>query len=212
MRDYLYTSVDEYFPAAAQTMNATQKFGFATHPSHCGWALANGDNKCGLFGSFLGNEEYKERGRRFANAMTAFSGMWDTQPMIDSYDWATVSTFVEVGGSHGPCSLALAKAVEGTKFVVQDLEHVVEVAPKQWPRELLERVEFQTHDFLEVQPVQGADVYFFRRVFNDWPDEWAKKIMKAIVPAMRNNAKLMTYDGLMRGLGSLPEHLEILQR
>jgi hypothetical protein len=144
--------------------------------------------------------------------MSGFATRWNTRPLIESYPWNTLSTIVDVGGAHGPVSKALATAFPDPVFIVQDFEHVVAGALAQLPPELHGRVEFRAHDFFQEQVVKNADAYFFRGIFNDWPDDWAVKIIRAQVPAMASHSRLLIYDGLSPEPGELPEHLEVLKR
>lgn len=166
----------------------------------------------GLYPSFLSNPDYKARGRRWADGMSGLAVRWNTRPLIESYPWNTLSTIVDIGGAHGPVSKALALAFPHPFFIVEDFEHVVEGALANLPPELHGRIEFRVHDFFQEQVVKGADAYFFRGIFNDWPDEWAVNIVRAQVPAMARRSRLLIYDGLNPDPGELPAHLETQKR
>jgi len=57
------------------------------------------------------------------------------------------------------------------------------------------RISLTTHDFFNEQPVAGADVYFFRHVFHNWPDLYCVKILRALIPALKPGAKVLINDG-----------------
>ena len=57
------------------------------------------------------------------------------------------------------------------------------------------RILLTTHDFFNEQPVVGADVYFFRHVFHNWPDLYCVKILRALIPALKPGAKVLINDG-----------------
>lgn len=52
------------------------------------------------------------------------------------------------------------------------------------------------HDFLETQPVT-ADVYLFRWVFHNWPDDYCVTILKRLVPALEPGARILINDSLV---------------
>jgi hypothetical protein len=99
---------------------------------------------------------------------------------------------VDVGGGRG---LALLKIREGCpslkgKLVLQDLKEVLDSIPA----EELPGVEKMEHDFFTPQPVKHSQVYYIRRVFHDWQDEEACKILQAIAPAMAPDSRILISD------------------
>jgi hypothetical protein len=55
-------------------------------------------------------------------------------------------------------------------------------------------VEKMVHDFFTPQPVKGAQLYYIRRVFYDWQDDEACKILQAIIPAMAPDSRILISD------------------
>jgi len=51
------------------------------------------------------------------------------------------------------------------------------------------------HDFFTPQPIT-ADVYFLRKIAHDWNDEYALKIFKAIVPAMKPGSRILIVEAV----------------
>ena len=76
------------------------------------------------------------------------------------------------------------------------------------PADLVKRVSFQGHDFFQEQPVKGADVYFLRRVLHDWPDKYAEKILRAVLPAMEAQSRIVVNDFVFPSRGQLPWMVE----
>jgi len=56
--------------------------------------------------------------------------------------------------------------------------------------------------------VKGADVYFFRLIFHDWPDEQCIQILRNLVPALKSGARILICDQLIPEPGTVPTRLE----
>ncbi len=97
------------------------------------------------------------------------------------------------------------------KFVVQDLPEVVSSAKV--PEGLEDRIEFMAHSFLEPQPIV-ADVYILRFILHDWPDKYAVKILKNLIPALKQkpNARIVLMETLLPAPGEDGLFKEKLQR
>ncbi len=140
--------------------------------------------------------KYPQRAEQFAGAMSfrATSKGDHVSHLLDSYPWAELGacTFVDVGGSHGPTSIALAKRFPNLTCIVQDLPGTI--AGCTVPPELEGRLQYMVHNFFTEQPVKGADIYFFRRIFHDWSDEYAARILRCLIAALKPGAKVMIQD------------------
>lgn len=141
---------------------------------------------------------------RFTRAMVGFAAREDFTPVLDGFDWTTVSTVVDVGGALGPCSIALAKAFPNLQCTVQDFEDVVAEGLSQLPAELKGRVLFDAHDMLLPQKYVGADVYVFRAIFHNWSDIRCVEILRQHIPALRPGAHIIIVDNIQDDLGSKP--------
>ncbi|KAI1120775.1 hypothetical protein F5Y10DRAFT_272749 [Nemania abortiva] len=64
------------------------------------------------------------------------------------------------------------------------------------PSQLKKRVRFVKHELFKQQTVQ-ADVYFFRMVLRNWGNKYAVGILKARIPALRREAKILVRDACM---------------
>jgi len=58
------------------------------------------------------------------------------------------------------------------------------------------------HDMFQEQPVKNADIYFWRCVMHNWPDDSVVKTLKAVVPAMRTGARILVHDHGLSELGT----------
>jgi len=122
---------------------------------------------------------------------------------------------VQVGGSTGAASIALANAFSELNFVVQDLPENAtdgQVALAAQPGNIRSRIFFQGHNFFEAQPFKGADVYLLRMILHDWPLREATTILKNLVPALKKTSRIIIMDTVLPRPGSIPSAQERLLR
>lgn len=123
--------------------------------------------------------------------------------VTDHYDWESLARaqVVDVGGSHGYVSLALARRFNNLSMIVQDMERVVENVTV--PEDLKERVKFMAHDLFAPQPVQDADVYYVRWILHNWSDKYCILILRALLPALKHGARVIIQETLMPEPGTV---------
>ncbi|KAL9619983.1 MAG: hypothetical protein Q9160_005452 [Pyrenula sp. 1 TL-2023] len=174
-----------------------------------GFALAN-NTKDTIFGYYKSRPLLR---KRFANAMRAIA-LTSAPPiasLITGYAWSSLpqgSTVIDVGGSQGHVSIALAQAHPQLKFIVQDVAEVIDEAyATPLPAEVSDRITFQTQDFLTPQQTSG-DVYLFKNVLHDWPDSYVVKILRNLVPALNPGAKVVICERPMPEPGTVPAIVE----
>lgn len=137
-----------------------------------------------------------ERLRLFFGAtMAGFA--WQTGPEVAAgYDWAPVSTVLDVGGGTGALLHAVLSAHPYLHGAVLDLP---EVAPE--AEEFLsgaglgERARFVGGSFLEPLPT-GYDVLLVSRVLTDWPDEDAVRILRRCAEAVAPDGRVLVVEVL----------------
>ncbi|KAI0020758.1 S-adenosyl-L-methionine-dependent methyltransferase [Xylariomycetidae sp. FL0641] len=203
LHDWVGANADDLWPVASQTCNAMQKYPRSEEPAHTGFGLANNTSKS-MYDFF---SDHPERARRFANAMRA-SGRredLDVEYVVDGFPWSEVGqgTVVDIGGSEGMASIAIARKYPGLSFVVQDLEAVIEEGQKNVPADVADRIQFMTHDFFTPQPVANADVYFLRHILHNWSDKYCLRILRSLIPALKRGAKIVVNDTILPDPGSL---------
>lgn len=88
-------------------------------------------------------------------------------------------------------------------FIVQDQLKVVQEGRAKLPTGLQGHVAFMEHDFFLEQPVKSADVYLLRWILHDWPDAYAIKILRALVPALKPGARVCICEQVLPEFGSL---------
>ncbi|KAI0465722.1 S-adenosyl-L-methionine-dependent methyltransferase [Xylaria cf. heliscus] len=208
IHDWVGASTDDLWQAAAQTCNALDKWSGSQEPNETGFSIANETDKS-IYVEF---SKYPERARRFGNAMRSFTEGtgFELDHVLNGFPWGGLQdgTIVDVGGSQGFASFAIARRFPSVTCVVQDLEPVVLAAAKEMPADIAGRVKFMTHDFFTEQPVFGADIYFFRWIFHNWSDKYCIEILKKHIPALKPGAKIVINDNVLPGPGVLSKWQE----
>lgn len=131
---------------------------------------------------------------------------YDFSYILDHYDWASLgpAKVVDLGGSRGHISMALARRFENLDMTVQDMEVMIQGAEADVPEELKARVNFMPHDFFAPQPIE-ADVFYCRWIFHNWPDKYALIMLRSLIPALKPSSRLLIHESCMpeRGEGPL---------
>ncbi|KAJ9656903.1 hypothetical protein H2198_004656 [Neophaeococcomyces mojaviensis] len=168
-------------------------------------------------------EDYDPDGKgheKFAAGMKALvaahSGSSFAQ-YIRGFDWAALGhgkggLVVDVGGGNGHIEANIVKDLpQNIKFIIQDLA-ANETAANQLIKqhEAQDRIGFHVHDFFQPQPPNLHPVaYILSRVLHDWQDEDAVKIIKPMIPAMEQGAKLFVSERILPDqMGEIPVHRE----
>ncbi|KAI0838918.1 S-adenosyl-L-methionine-dependent methyltransferase [Hypoxylon sp. FL0890] len=206
--DWMASNTNDLWQAAAHTCEAWEKYPMSEEPNETGFAVANQTDKS-IYEVFAQNPE---RARRFGNAMTSFTqgAGYELRHVVDNIPWADYQngTVVDIGGSKGIVSFAIARAHPSLSFVVQDMEPVIAAAKAEVPADVAGRVEFMAHDFLTEQPVRGADVYFLRWILHNWSDKYSIKILRNLIPALKPGAKIIVNDNVLPQPGTISKFQE----
>jgi O-methyltransferase domain len=76
------------------------------------------------------------------------------------------------------------------KIILQARKEALEsILPEELPG-----VKKMEHDFFNPQLVKDGLVYYFRRVYPDWQDNEACRILQAIIPAIAPDSKILISD------------------
>ena len=201
VRDYFGTVCQEVWPAATRTCDAIEKWPGSREKNESGYQLAHGRT----IYETLAQDSTKQA--RYDSSMNAWSNdyTFSLDHLANGYDWAALGngTVVDVGGGVGSASRALAKAFPSLNFVVEDRAEVIVNGVVEDP-EIKDRIKFVEHDFFQPQPVKDADVYFFRRVLIEWPDDKAVAMLRALKPALKKGALIQIQDFYLPGPGTSP--------
>ncbi|KAK8129729.1 O-methyltransferase [Apiospora kogelbergensis] len=199
--DWLQAGTTEMWPAATKTVGALKEWPASQEPDQTGYVLSN-KSSATLYDVLAQDAKKAEL---FAKGMAVFSArpQFSLSYITDHYDWASLGQahLVDLGGSLGHVSIALATKFPNLSTIVQDMESVLEnvTAPKQ----LGDRCRFMAHDFFAPQPVKGADVYFLRWILHNWSDKYCILILRALLPALRPGARVIIQEILMPEPGAI---------
>ncbi|KAL2850278.1 S-adenosyl-L-methionine-dependent methyltransferase [Aspergillus pseudoustus] len=138
--------------------------------------------------------QYPERMEALSNFMAVSRDeQWlDKFSVLDEFAAAPPGrgdvALVDIGGGFGQqATIFHQRYPQLGRVVVQDTANVVQGAKP------VDGVEFQAFDFFQPQPVH-AKLYYFRHVLHNWTDEDCVKILKATIPAMRPNSRIVIDD------------------
>ncbi|KAI1473787.1 putative hydroxyindole O-methyltransferase [Daldinia eschscholtzii] len=183
---------DEYWPALARTVDATERWPGSEEPNESGYSLGH-TTKESIFDVIKCSPARQQRFmdvQGFSHQVFGF-GM---EHLLWGYDFSNVRVLVDMGGAHGEVAIALAHKYPTMEIVVQDKPEVIEGLKKCIPAELKHRIKGMEHDFFTIQPVRSADVYFFRWVFHNWSDKYCVKILQSLVPSLKKGLRIVIND------------------
>ena len=141
-------------------------------------------------------KKHPEEAQIFNDAMTATSTI-DGPAVADAYDFAAISSLVDVGGGHGLLLATILKKYPQMKGTLYDLEHVVSGAAKGPLQAVMDRCTLTSGDMFSSVPT-GADAYIMKRIIHDWPDEQCIKILKACRESVNPGGKLLVVDAVIQ--------------
>ncbi|KAK5205493.1 hypothetical protein LTR41_008947 [Exophiala xenobiotica] len=205
--------------SASKMVERTERFGPTSAKNETAFNIAF-DTDLPFYGYLSQNPAL---GARFAGTMR-FLGAgqeFHLDHLINGYNWAVLgeARIVDVGGSQGHASIALASKFPRLRFIVQDLPDVVERAKKTLLSHPLEpsvasRLTFEAHNFFHPQPhsSRGADVFFARLIFSNYDDEEAVTILNNLVSAMGRNSRLIIMSAVLPEPGTVSLREEALER
>jgi hypothetical protein len=132
--------------------------------------------------------EHPEERARFDRAMA--QGSDARIERLETIDWRSGETVVDVGGGNGSLLAELLKARPDLHGIVFDL-------PETSRDESLfgERLEFVAGSFFEQVP--AGDVYLLATILHDWDDESATKILRTIRATAPQHARLVILDAVV---------------
>ncbi|WZH40774.1 O-methyltransferase-domain-containing protein [Fusarium acuminatum] len=205
---YMFTAS---IPTAAAMVTATEKWPGSVKKTETAYNVAF-HHDLPFFDHLSQSPVLTKQFSGYMKSVTDGQGM-DLSHLVHGFHWASLpdkSLVVDIGGSTGHASYALAAACPNLRFEVQDLDAVVngEKAIQEHEKAApgsQSRVCFKAHNFFDPQPTKDAAVYMLRMIIHDWPDAEAKTILSNIVPALESaKATLLIMDTVLPSPGTLP--------
>jgi O-methyltransferase domain len=184
-------------PAISRFHAYTRNFGKKDILNYTDTPHSWANNKLGMtFWEVLNSDPH--RVQEFARGLSLFDAI---HPVVGIYPFEEQhaagnsphrTLAVDIGGGRGLAMLELRTHCPGLKgnLILEDRQEVLNAISV----EELPGVEKIQHDFFSPQPVKGAQIYYIRRVFHDWLDEEARKILTSIVPAMAPDSRILISD------------------
>ena len=212
LREWLEQACDDMWPATSRFVSAIVKWPASEEPSESAFNVAFG-TQSSYFDEIAKSPAHVQK---FADAMSFFYAMPEFEPsqVIKAYDWSSLgeAVVVDVGGSSGAVALEIVKAFPSIQAVVQDLPEVIGNAHVTGRTAVTDQLTFEVQDFFGEQAHKGADVYFFRMVLHDWSDKYCVLILRNLIPALRQGAKILINDFCLPHPGTESKYLERIAR
>ncbi|KAI0869651.1 S-adenosyl-L-methionine-dependent methyltransferase [Hypoxylon argillaceum] len=201
--DWLKAGTDEMWPAAVHMMDAVQRWPNSSEPSETGYSVSN--SKTLSIYDAMGSSP--DRAMCLANSMKMFATFPEYDPvyLTNSYDWAALGAarVLDIGGARGHVAIELAANFPQLDITVQDMDKVVDKAEEGLPEQLRDRVKFEAHDLFAEQTTP-ADLLLFRWVLHNWSDKHCLQILRAQLPVLKPNARIIIQDVIMPEPGTIP--------
>ncbi|RAH64770.1 putative O-methyltransferase [Aspergillus aculeatinus CBS 121060] len=147
----------------------------------------------------------------YINATTR-SAYYSSLHTVRGFDWLSVHTVVDIGGSSGHVSMALTEAYPHLHCIVEDLPDVISESRQTLPPAYADKVEYLAHSFFEPQPVASADCFLLRFVLHNWLDEDVCRIIANLSPALRPGVWVLIADIVVPEIGSSSGQVEAIVR
>ncbi|KIV85191.1 hypothetical protein PV11_00918 [Exophiala sideris] len=196
---WLYSvSLDEMAPAMYRLNHYLERFGnyslleTYTETPHSWYYDMVGKNFWEVMNSSHDRIENFIRGLGLFDALHPVIAMFPFEEALQQGNSPNRPLMVDIGGGRGLALLEMRKGCPSLQgeLVLQDRPCVLDDISA----EDLPGVTKMAHDFFQEQPVRNAQVYYIRRVMHDWQDKDAARIMKAILPAMAKDSRIIISD------------------
>ena len=213
-RAWLGHHLEEMLPASAKLVDSFEKYPDSEAHDETAMSMAFYGDGPKTYWEILAKEPWKVK--RFCDGLeyaTSTGGPHDFHHIVRAFDWKKFgrSTLVDVGGSSGRVSVAIAEVAPDLNFIVQDLPEIEVQAKAIIPDNLAHRIVFRPHDFFKPQPVK-AKVYLYRQILHDWPDKEAIQILQALIPALEDGDTILLLEGVFPEPHTVPNGVERLIR
>jgi len=140
-------------------------------------------------------EQHPEDERIFAASMASISGT-ENAAVARAYDFGTLRTLVDVGGSHGHLLGTILRRHRRLRGILFDQPQVVEAAARSdflTASDIAARCEVRGGSFFEGVPT-GADGYLMKYIIHDWDDERSLRILRNCREAMAPDGRVLVVE------------------
>jgi hypothetical protein len=143
-------------------------------------------------------QEHRELAPIFDAGMTSIHG-YETQAMMDAYDFGGVGVLADIGGGNGSLIGTVLKRHPRMSGILFDLGHVTARAEENLSHMgVADRCTVIDGSFFETVPA-GAEVYVMRHVLHDWTDEQCLQILKHCRDVVPAHGKLLVVECVVPG-------------
>ncbi|KAL2428869.1 O-methyltransferase desB [Exophiala dermatitidis] len=196
---WLYSvSLDEMAPSMYRLNHYLNRFGTHTildtytETPHSWYYNMVGKSFWEVLNSSPGRLENFIRGLGLFDALHPVLAMYPFEDALRPGNSPDRPLMVDIGGGRGLALLEIRKGCPSLQgeLILQDRSCVLDdISPKDLPG-----VTKMPHNFFEEQPVKNAQMYYIRRVLHDWQDKDAVRILRAIIPAMAEDSRIIISD------------------
>jgi hypothetical protein len=165
-----------------------------------------------VFGASLFDylRQHGDTAEAFNQGMANVSSML-AYAVLMAYDFAGISSIVDIGGGHGTLLEKILQFNPGMKGTVFDTASTIERAKEQLGNNAQgRRFSYAAGDFFTSVP-QGAEAYLLCGVIHDWDDNHAITILRNCRSAMTRNSRVLLVDVIVpdEGLASFSKFLDL---
>jgi len=137
--------------------------------------------------------QHPQKAQIFDESMANFTAV-TTAAILETYDFSSIDTLVDVGGGDGGLIAAILKAQPRMKGIVFDAPHVVAGARQRMETEgLIKRCEISAGDFFTSVP-RGGDAYVLKNITIDWDDERTVTILRNCRQGITAQGKILIVE------------------
>ena len=134
-------------------------------------------------------------------------GVPDWHVLVDSADWESVRTVVDVGGGTGALLAEILRARPEVRGTLVDLPGPVTRSSEIFQAAgVADRVTTVTQSFFDPLP-GGRDLYILKKVLDDWPDREATAILRRCAEAALPSGRVVVFSEAGPGEEASPELL-----
>lgn len=134
---------------------------------------------------------------QFVGAMTSLS-MGAAEVFAHELPWEQYESVVDLGTSEGIVPKRIAEENDHIRAIGLDLPrvepHFEEVAGAS---PAADRLDFQTGDFFEDEPLPAADVYILGHILHDWGIDEKKEILSKVADAVNEGGLIVVYGTMI---------------